>query len=318
MSAWPEETTRDARGRLEIGTVLFGGMPTLRETMPTWIQAVDGMNVTIRIVDNGPTREAEALLEQLSARTSVKVIYDHRPENPGFAFSANRLIKDADSPWLFLLNPDIYLDRTSIAKAIEYVSGASNPAAVSIRTRGKLTAGIALTWYGLFVDRQVPSRVQCLGPSGGAALIPVARFREAGFFFDEDLFAWGEDAGLAVRLFASGISTDCLNLSLEHVGGHSVASPHGQRLKARLLARNRLIVLRRDFTFSFQATVGFLMITVMLLNGLRKVRSGTGTAYFSGLLDAICMKRASTGTRSRMKLRQFIQYSATGRKMTAN
>lgn len=307
-----EGSSRLLETKLEICTVLFGGLATLRETLPTWISAVDGMDVVLRIIDNGPTRDAEALLRDLTRDTNVDVIYIHAPENPGFAASANRLIREAATSWAFLLNPDVYLHRQAVISVLEYIDGAEGPAAVSICTDGKLTAGICLTWYGFFLDRQVPTRLKCLGPSGGAAIIPTRVFYESGWDFDEDLFAWGEDAGLAIRLFAAGVQTNSLNLALDHLGGHSVSSLAGQRLKARLLARNRLLILRRDFTVPFRFSIGLLTFLAMLANGLRKVRSGTGSAYFGGMLEGLRAKPIRIGGRSRLSLTKFIRYSVAG------
>lgn len=309
-----KELRPGAGSQLEIATVLFGGLPTLHETLPTWIRAVDGTQVRLRIIDNGPTNDAEWLLRDLALGTSVEPVYSHCPENPGFAASANRLIREANSPWIFLLNPDVYLDRDAVISALEYVTNASNhaPAAVSLRTNGRLTSGISLSWYGFFLDREIPSRRYCLGPSGGAAILPVEKFRNMGWFFDEDLFAWGEDAGLAIRLFAAGVRTGGLDLRLEHVGGHSVSSQAGQRIKARLIARNRLLVLRRDFSLPFQLTVGSLMVLAMLVNGARKARVGTGRAYFSGMLEAFKVKGVPSDAKPRLGLYQFIRFRFAG------
>jgi N-acetylglucosaminyl-diphospho-decaprenol L-rhamnosyltransferase len=309
-----DNSTRAADRQLEIVTVLFGGLPTLCETLPTWIQAVDGTAVGLRFVDNWPTTDAEQLLHRLAVGTSVKVAYTHSPDNPGFAASANRLIRESQSKWLLLVNPDVYLHRAAVDAVLEYVSNADSlsPAAVSMRTNGRVTSGVELSWYGYFGDRQVPTRRACLGPSGGAAVLPVIECCENDWFFEEDLFAWGEDAGLAVRLFAAGVRTTELDLALDHVGGHSVASPAGQRLKARLLARNRLLVLRREFSVPFRLTVGGLMVGAMLLNGIRKARSGTAYSHFQGMLEAIRSEHAQSSARPRMGLGQFIRYSRSG------
>ncbi|WP_422741877.1 glycosyltransferase family 2 protein [Mycobacterium sp. WMMD1722] len=299
---------------LEIGTVFFGGFETLAKTMPTWIASLDGSGIGLRIVDNGPTAQAERFVESLTAGSAVRLTYVRRPDNPGFATSANTLIREAESRWLFLLNPDVYLDRDSVGRIVDYAThaGPQSLAAVSLRTGSTLTSGVQLTWYGYFLDRGVPQRRCCLGPSGGAAVIPVKAARDNGWYFDEDLFAWGEDAGLAMRLSAAGVRTMELDLQLTHIGGHSVPSLAGQQFKARLLARNRLIILRRDFSKPYQFVVGPLMLLAMALNGVRKARQGTARAYILGIAEAVRTPQLQEVERPRLTLRQFVRYLFAG------
>ena len=61
------------------------------------------------------------------------------------------------------------------------------------------------------------------GPSGGAAAYRPSLFREFGGFY-EAMFAWGEDADLALRLHMAGHTCLPLDLGLPHHGGHSVAA----------------------------------------------------------------------------------------------
>jgi N-acetylglucosaminyl-diphospho-decaprenol L-rhamnosyltransferase len=303
-------------GILTISTVLFGGAETLARTIPTWIQALDGTGVACRFVDNSPNDDVEDLIRAMEWG-SVPYSLERHPANPGFASSANSAVGGADTSWVFLLNPDVYLTPAKLHELIRCVessdtAGDHSPIAVSLVTDGTHTCGISMDRLGYFSDRPVDSDRPCLGPSGGAAVFHRSAFLKIGGF-DADLFAWGEDAGLAVRMYASGIRTSLMQLELEHEGGHSVASLTGQRFKASLLSRNRLWVIKRDFSRSFGATVGIAQLAMILANGIRKITLGTGKEHFQGVARGLLQGSQPTRPSSRMTLGQFASYHRNGR-----
>lgn len=303
-------------GILTIATVLFGGAETLARTIPTWIQSLEGTGVACRFIDNSPNDEVEEIIRALDWR-SVSYSLERRPANPGFASSANAAVGDAATPWVFLLNPDVYLTPVKLHKLIRDIevvtaAGDHSPIAVSLLTDGTHTCGISMDRLGYFSDRPVDSARPCLGPSGGAAVFYRSNFVKFGGF-DADLFAWGEDAGLAVRMYASGVRTRLMPLALQHEGGHSVASLSGQRFKAGLLARNRIRVIKRDFSRSFAATIGVGQLAMILANGMRKVGLGTGREHFKGVLQGLRSTDQPARPSSRMTLGQFSSYHRRSR-----
>lgn len=294
-----------------VATVLFEGADTLARTVPTWIQSLQGTGVMCRFIDNSISDDTETLIHGLDWG-SVEYSYERRATNPGFASSANVAVGGATTPWVFLLNPDVFLQPDHIIALAAHAEALSStadqsPTAISLVTNGEHTCGISMDRLGYFSDRPADSQVPCLGPSGGAALFHVEAFRTLGGF-DEDLFAWGEDAGLAVRSFAAGIRTHLLLLELEHEGGHSVASLAGQRFKAALLSRNRILVVRRDFSRPFAATVGVVQLGMILANGVRKIFLGTAKQHFRGVRDGLTAAQWTNRTGPRMTLVQFVRY----------
>ena len=290
--------------------MLFEGADTLARTLPTWIEAMRGTGITCDLIDNSVSNDVDALIRSLDW-DDVTYRYSRRP-NPGFAASANEVVRSAQTPWAFLLNADVHLEREKLQLAVEHVdskiaAGITNPTAVSLITHGEHTCGIYIDRLAYFSDRPVGSRYSCLGASGGAALFHRDSFDTFGGF-DEDLFAWGEDAGLAIRMYAAGTQTDELLLGLQHEGGHSVASLAGQRLKARLLSRNRLLVLKRNFTLPFLVTVGLAQFVMILANGIRKILLHTGVQHYSGVLEGLGRRSFAGPHGSRMSLTTFIAY----------
>ena len=272
---------------LTIATVLYGGRTTIEETLPTWFRSFGRCRVNFIFVDNTPDDEVASSVHQMAIKEHVEYTYIRRPNNPGFAASANEAIARSSSEWVFLVNPDVYLRADAAKSILQHIQvKEANTAAISLLTKGKLSSGVALTPFGFLVDRKLPSSRPPLGPSGGAALISRDAFMRAGKF-DSDMFAWGEDADLALRLWSAGITTVDLDLHLDHIGGHSVSSLNVQRLKTRHLARNRIVSFRRNFSPLSRAIIAMPYLTALGLNFIRKLGQHTAEDYCKGIIEGL-------------------------------
>lgn len=263
---------------ISILVVLYGGYPVLRETVKSW-KAAERSGIEFIVVDHSPgALPSDIELPQNS-------FYEWDPSNPGFASGVNRAAKIANSPHLLLLNPDVYLTD----EAVDTITSATLPAlgSVGLSTAGNVSRGIDYAWWGFCRDR-VDSRKTLVGPSGGAALISRHVFDDVGGF-PEHLFAWGEDAEWALKAWACGHRTTEIDVVLRHVGGHSVASLAGQRLKARLLARNRVATFRRMLSPAVQILFFMPFVVALVANVIRKIRQRTATSYIRGLYEGIVM-----------------------------
>jgi N-acetylglucosaminyl-diphospho-decaprenol L-rhamnosyltransferase len=285
--------------------VLHEGADVLRLTLPTWASSCRELGCDVVFVDNSWSDEpASVVREQDWGDCRVEIIRD--ATNPGFAASANRAIAASDQGQVFLLNADVYLDPRSLSMAAE-ADPKAGPVAVSLVTGGTKTSGISIDRLGYFSDRRSSSSLACLGPSGGAAIYDREDFLASGGF-TADLFAWGEDAGLALRQWARGVRPQELDLGLEHVGGHSVASLAGLRFKARLLSRNRVRIIRRQYSRPLAFTLGVLQVLVMIVNGLRKIPAGTARPHFLGLTDGLLERNVRVDRASRFDARAYRAY----------
>lgn len=263
---------------LSIVSILFGGSEVLRATLPSWRAAIHN-GIEVIFIDHSPVPLDDEL------NVSEWAMYHWVPSNPGFAAGVNRGFAEAQADRVLLLNPDVFLTAPDLMKVEAHED--DNPAAVSLRTNGVIHSGIEYSWWGFCKDR-TDRRRQLLGPSGGAALVTRALVQRIPF--PEHLFAWGEDAEWSLLLYSQGIRTSELpDVVLEHTGGHSVGSPEGQRLKARLLVRNRIATFRRAFAPRAKLIVGPAFAAALLLNCLRKWRQGTLNAYLAGVVEGINM-----------------------------
>jgi GT2 family glycosyltransferase len=272
----------EQRPKLAVLTVLYRSAEMLAKTAPTWVESARGRAVEFVFVDNSPGDGSEAVIGECFA--DIPHRYRPDPSNPGFAAGCNRALEEVTAEHVLLLNADVWLSEDSLARILAAVEEAPDaPFAIGLTMQGRDYAGIDLNPISLFIDRSADAARGPLGPSGGAAVFPVALLRRFGGFHEE-FFAWGEDADLAFRLYASGVRTRALNLSLPHAWGHSVAGDRGLgRRRAFLLARNRVLVAARTFSGPLLLTA----LPVILLGhgalALRRIRQGTLVPFLAGV-----------------------------------
>jgi GT2 family glycosyltransferase len=285
---------------LAVVTVLYRSGGMLARTLPTWVDSTRGQAVEFVFVDHSPGDGCREIIAGCLGESGYRYLPD--ATNPGFAAGCNRAVATLAAPHVLLLNPDVWLSEDSLSRITTAVAEAPHlPLAIGLAMRGRDYAGIDVNPISLFIDRPVAAGRGPLGPSGGAGVFPVALYRRFGGFH-EDLFAWGEDADLAYRLYASGVPTRVLDLTLPHARGHSIDGDPGLgRFRAFLLARNRLLVAARVFT----GPLLLLALPIMLLAhcglGLRRARQGLLRPFLAGvgrgLLGASSARRTWQGNR---------------------
>lgn len=172
----------------------------------------------VLIIDNASTDRTRELLRAREAQW--RVIYNDR--NIGFAAAQNQASRAAKGEWLLCLNPDVLLDEDFVGRLLEdgavYPDAGSicgkllrwNPATEPNKTRTIDSTGIYFTRNMRHLDRGAEEldngqydRAQYVFGATGAAAMFRRSFVEAvsveGEFFDEDFFAYREDADLAWR-----------------------------------------------------------------------------------------------------------------------
>jgi GT2 family glycosyltransferase len=170
------------------------------------------------IIDNASTDGTRNLLATLATRANV--IYNQT--NAGFAAAQNRAARQASGNWLLSVNPDVVLDPDFIANIV---------AAAELDARIGSVCGKLLRWSpgadpeftrvvdstgiyflpnlrhldrgaGTLDQNQFQRMEYVFGATGAAALYRRRMFEDIavnGEFFDEQFFAYREDADLAWR-----------------------------------------------------------------------------------------------------------------------
>jgi GT2 family glycosyltransferase len=140
--------------------------------------------------------------------------------NTGFAKAHNDLMRDYPAEYALVLNPDAVLKPDFMEKIVAALDARPDAASASgklLRLDGKTldSTGIVMLRSQRHLDRgadepdlgQFDKAEDIFGPSGAAALYRLKALQAvaiAGQFFDEDFFAYREDADLAWRLRLMG------------------------------------------------------------------------------------------------------------------
>jgi GT2 family glycosyltransferase len=163
----------------------------------------------VHILDNA---SADDTIEKLTGFDAVIV---QSKINTGFAKAHNDLIKAYPAEYALVLNPDAVLKPDFLEKivaALEARPDAASATGKLLRLDGKTldSTGILMLRGQRHLDRgagdpdlgQFDKAEDVFGPSGAAALYRVKALQDVsidGQFFDEDFFAYREDADLAWR-----------------------------------------------------------------------------------------------------------------------
>jgi len=159
-------------------------------------------------IDNASSDESVALVEP-HAQTLIR-----NDTNRGFSAAVNQGIAAARGAYVLLLNPDCYLEPEYIERLVAALESSSSFGSATgmlmraegtdIRPTSRIdSAGIRMTRTGRHLDiASLRSASEVFGISGAAAMFSMAFLRDAaidGEIFDEDFFAYREDADLAWR-----------------------------------------------------------------------------------------------------------------------
>jgi len=202
---------------------------------------------SISLWDNASADGTEALIEGF--RNALGVIHFSK-SNVGFCTAQNRLISPAASEYVLILNPDVILDSNFLKIMVREMDGDPRAGSASGRlwrwqtesadlehflahhqSRPKIldSAGIFLTPNQRHLDRgsgetdggQYARREYVFGASGAAAFCRRAMLQDVADgprYFDENFFAYREDADLAWR--AQWLGWRCLYVP-EATGYHA-------------------------------------------------------------------------------------------------
>lgn len=243
--------------RVAIIIINWNGRQHLENCLPS-LAAQRYRDFEIILVDNGSTDDSLAWVR--SHFPHIRVL--ENASNQGFAAPNNQAICASQSEFVVLLNNDTVADPNWLATLVAVAD--RDPTIGMVASKMLLaerpgiidSAGIALDRSGLAwgiaagqPDLPVPpgTMVEVFGASGGAALYRRAMLDEIGLF-DEDFFAYLEDVDLAWRAqWAGWRAVYAADAVVEH--HHSATSNRIPHFKSRLLGRNKLWLLAKNYPF---------------------------------------------------------------------
>lgn len=208
-------------------------------------------------MDNGSTDESAAFVREKWGPLISKIIENN--ENVGYARGSNQGIHASHGEYIAFLNNDVRLDPRWIAEMVS-CAGLHPDAGMYackillahdlslIDNTGHLIYpdGLNFSRGRLEKDRGQFDRIEeVLFPSGAASLFHRTVVADAGGF-DEDFFAYGDDADLGLRARLRGWSCVYVPKAVA-VHRHSATAGEYSAFKAYLVERNRIWVAVKCF-----------------------------------------------------------------------
>ncbi len=254
------------------------------------------------VVDNG---SSDGSAEMAESEFGARVIRNR--QNRGFCAANNQGIAIAEGEFIALLNNDAEAEpdwlsalegacasRSDVGMAASKVLVWEDPARIDKaghlifpdgQNRGRGT--------GLLDQGQFDREEEVLWPDGCAAMYRKAMLDEIGGF-DEDFFAYGDDAELGLRARIAG--WHCLytpRAVVRHHRGATLGKDSGWRLK--LIERNRVLLAVKLFPWSLLLLNPFYYALRLAAGFLMAHRGEGDTTHFPGIGGKLRIARALLG-----------------------
>lgn len=247
------------------------------------------------------------LVDNGSTDNSVQFVKDHfstvrlieSPVNIGFAAGNNLGLSVARGEFIALLNNDAFPDPHWLESLLQVMQSDASIGTCASKMifdsdRDRIdSAGIVIDTAGLAAHRlggqmvtaSEDTPVEVFGACAGAALYRRAMLDDIGVF-DEDFFIYLEDVDLAWR--AQWAGWKCVYVpeaSVYHV--HSATVKEGSHFKNRLLGRNKIWLLCKNYPFPPFLWYALLILAYDLMAVGYSIAIGRGLGALQGRIEAL-------------------------------
>lgn len=220
--------------KVSIVIVSYNVCQLLDECLQSVCRALEGIDGEVLVVDNN---SSDHTVETLTPRHPwVRFIANH--ENVGFARANNQAIRQSESEYVLLLNPDTVVYEGTISGTLDFLDSHPKAGAAGVRmlTRDGLPApesrraiptpwvsmlkmlGVSSRYYMSHLPWEEPARIEVI--SGAYCMLRRKALNAVGLL-DEDFFMYGEDIDLSYRLLKGGWENWYLPLDIVHYKGES-------------------------------------------------------------------------------------------------
>jgi GT2 family glycosyltransferase len=220
--------------KLSIVVVSYNVRRYLDQCLSSVIKALEGIEGDVYVVDNASTDDSMTFLPQKYPEVHFIV----NEENLGFARANNIAIRQSQSKYVLLLNPDTSVSENTLHDALTFMDNHPKVGGVGVMMHnedGTLAPesrraiptpwvsalkmlGFTRRYYMSHLPWDQPNRIEVI--SGAFCLLRRAALDEVGLL-DEDFFMYGEDIDLSYRLLKGGWENWYLPLSIVHYKGKS-------------------------------------------------------------------------------------------------
>ena len=235
------------------------------------------------LVDNGSSDDSIAFVTRKFPRTRVFRSRTHQ----GCGASYNAAIETCETEFVALLDGDTRVDAQWLA---ELVSAARRHDAVAVAAKILDWNGDTIDWAGgamSFIghawqpERGESATRSCderpvLFPGGGSALYSRTAVLDAGAF-DEDFFAYLEDADLGWRLNLFGGTVVLAPQAVTYRRSGAASAPRSSAQQLRLVERNALSMIYKNYEAAtleriFPAAVALLLLRATMRSGIDSLK----------------------------------------------
>lgn len=229
--------------KLVVVIVSYNVKHYVAQCLDSLAKALEGIDSKIIVVDNHSDDGTVKFLSQRFRR--IEIIDSNH--NLGFARANNVAIKQTDSEYVLLLNPDTFVGEDTIREALAFMDGHPQAGGVGVRMqnsdgtlakesrRGLPSPVVAFykmsglcarfpqsrtfgRYYMGYLDWDTPQRIEVI--SGAFCLLRRSALDKVGLL-DEDFFMYGEDIDLSFRLLRGGYENWYMPLPILHYKGES-------------------------------------------------------------------------------------------------
>ncbi|MFC1790430.1 glycosyltransferase [Patescibacteria group bacterium] len=272
------------RVQVSIIMVNLNGEAMLRD----WFETLTSQTFSdfeIIVVDNGSKDDSCGLIKKISSQTKLV----DNGTNLGFPRACNQGAELAQGKYLFFLNNDLELEKDCLEKMVVFMEAnqevsLAGPAVFSGDKKRLDSAGFfpTLTGFFLYQNKIITAQpYEVFGVSGVAMLIRKEAFFEVGGF-DADLFLYGEEVDLAlrVRMILAGKVWLVPGAKLYHMGSQTTKKMNRGFITFHT-TKSRLYVLLKNLDGPFLLVVlpfhlGLLVIKIFSFLLLGKVVQARG------------------------------------------
>jgi hypothetical protein len=264
-------------------------------------------NYRLTIVDNGSTDGSVEYVRKNFPAAHLLIF----PENRGFCTAVNAGINSAETPFVLLLNNDTELAADCLEKLVDAAGTWEEdffaPKILNFHQRDVLDgAGDGIlrggAGYRLGGEEKDGPRFRqtgiVFGACGGAAFYRSSLFDRIGLF-DEDFFAYSEDADLNLRANRYGCRCRYIpDARVFHIGSATTGSKINS-LTVRLTTRNNLFLLVKNYPLPLLVKFLPAICIFQFFWFLHALRNKQLSAYLAGVKEFIrnceTMRRKKAG-----------------------
>ena len=287
---------RCASGTVSVVVVNWNRCNLLRASLQSLSRQVCDRRFDVVVVDNGSRDgSAEMAEREFSEIATFRLGIIRNGENRGFCEANNQGIEASDSEFVALLNNDAeaepgwiaslltaFVDRPEVGMAASKILVYEEPARIDKvghliyldgQNRGRGSGELDRGQYDLVEE--------VLWPDGCAAMYRRQMLDSIGLF-DEDFFAYADDAELGLRARIAGWT--CLYIPsavVRHHRGLTLGLRSSRRLE--LIERNRILLAAKLFPWSLLCLNGVFYLARIMMGVMAALRGRGEVSRYPGL-----------------------------------